>query len=285
MAAILRVSTYLSLLLYPVFGVAQYAGLAGEPWTSTSDTEKCAISQRLDHNGGVAKFQQLAGKRLRFTVEQHPLVSINSNAKIYSAPPVWRHDQALSPIGEAQRQRGNQPFRVSADVAEKMLEQLAQGQSNLISYLDPGLKNNEEILTLSPTFLYPALNDFRDCVQNLSPFDTNELDLFEVRFGFGQAKLGRQAERRLSQLVSRLEKEPYVTALNITGFTDNVGHDFKNLEMARMRALSVENYLITAGISLNMLHRSQLGQAQPRYSNRTSAGRAGNRRVEIKIIH
>jgi len=284
MAALLRITASLGLLLYPVFGFAQYPGLSGEPWVGESEAGRCSISQRLDQNSGLAKFQQIGGKRLQFTVEQHPLVAISSDARIYSAPPLWRHDQPLTAIGETQRKRGNRPFHVSADVAEKMLNSLSQGQASLVSYGDPALTDEQEILTLSPAFLYPALDHFRSCVLNLTPFDPRQADLFEVRFGNGQTRLGRQAELRLSQLVKRLAKEPDVTALKIIGFTDNTGEPSNNLEIARMRALSVENYLLATGFRTDFLKRSQLGQAQPRYSNRTAAGRASNRRVEIKII-
>ena len=279
-----RITTCIVLLLTPVFGAAQYPGLAGARWISEAKSQACALSQRLPASGGLVKFQQVAGKRLQFTVTQHPLVTIESESRIYSAPPLWRHNQRLIHLGTTQRKRGNRPFHVSADIAEKMLNGLSQGQATLFSHLEPALTNEQQILTLAPTFLYPALNDFQTCIQNLTPFNPKHLDLFEVRFGYGQGDLGRQAQLRLAQLVDRLTKETDVTELKITGFTDSGGRPFENLEMARMRALSVENYLLAAGISADRLNRSYLGQAQPRYSNHSAAGRAGNRRVEISII-
>lgn len=267
-----------------MLAVAQYPGLTGTSWVNDSEPQLCTISQQLDHSAGLAKFQQRAGQRLQFFIENHPLVTIDGEAKIYSAPALWRHDQPLSPLGTTPRRRGNRPFHIAPDTAEKMLHGLSQGEAAVLSYIDAGLSNEEQILTLAPAFLYPALKNFRSCVRNLTAFDPGKLDLVEIRFGYGQAKLGRQAQLRLSGLVDRIVKEPDVTRLKITGFTDSSGHAHQNLEMARMRALSVENYLLTAGISPDLLKRDQLGPAKPRYSNQTAAGRAGNRRVEIAIL-
>lgn len=283
MFATLRRTACLGLLLYSTSSTAQYDGMTGAVWLEKSEADRCSISQTLGPTGGTATFQQREGQRLGFFVDQHPLVSISSDSRIYAAPPLWRHDQPLTLLGETRRARGNRPFQIPAEIAERMLHSLSMGEAALFSHLDPGLTNEVATLTLSPAFLYPALNEFRRCVQALAPFNPNKLDLFEVRFAYGEASLGRQAQARLSRLIQRLEKETDLTAIKITGFTDNGGAVHENLEMARMRALSVENYLLAAGVDSRLLKRGYLGQAQPRYSNQSAAGRAGNRRVEIQI--
>ncbi|MBV1960593.1 MAG: OmpA family protein [Immundisolibacteraceae bacterium] len=274
------------LLLYPLTNLAQYPGLTGEPWQVKTGMEKCSMSRQLNQGKAVASFNHETGKRLSFTIEHHPFISIASAVKVYASPSLWRHDQPLVPLGESLRKRGNQPFKISADVAEKMLHYLSQGQGTLFSYQDPSLtkRHKQPQLTLSPAFLQPGLAEFQACVQALKPFDPKLLDRIEIRFNYGSAALSPKALLTLTDLMTRLKKEYNLAGLKISGYTDAGGHNHQNSEMARMRVLSVENHLIAAGIPVELLTSHYLDQGKPRYSNNTAAGRAGNRRVDIQII-
>lgn len=57
-----------------------------------------------------------------------------------------------------------------------------------------------------------------------------------------------------------------------------------NLELSRLRARSVASRLIEYGVASRRITVVGLGDTQPIASNRTAAGRARNRRVEIKLI-
>jgi outer membrane protein OmpA-like peptidoglycan-associated protein len=223
----------------------------------------------------MAIFQQRGKDRLRFTIEQHPLVTVGGTARVYATPTLWRHDQPIALLGETLLQRGTRPLYLSTDLAEKLLLSLSQGLAAMFSYPDPLLNKQDQTIALTPTHLTPALKDFRQCVNRLSPFNPENLDLFEVRFSYGGAQLGRQAAIRLDELIARLSREVDVTGLTITGFTDSGGRPYQNEEMAHMRALSVENYLLAAGVGANLIQRKYLGQAQPRYSNQNAKGRTG----------
>ena len=275
------------LLLYPLATLAQYPGLTGDPWQAKTNPSQCTMSRQLDQGNAVATFTHRSGRRLSFSVDQHPFIGIASAVKVYASPSIWRHDQPLIPLGETLRERGNSPFQIGADVAEKMLHYLSQGQGALFSYKDPGLpvnNNHQPLVTLSPAFLQPGLTEFQTCVQGLKPFDPKQMDRIEIRFDYGSANLSKPAMLALAKLMSRLDKESTVGGLKISGFTDAGGHDHQNSEMARMRVLAVENHLISSGIPVDQLTSQYLSQGKPRYNNNTDAGRAGNRRVDIEII-
>ena len=275
------------LLLYPLTNLAQYPGLTGDPWKARTNTSQCTMSRPLDQGNAIATFTHKSGRRLSFSVDQHPFISIASSVKVYASPSIWRHDQPLIPLGESLRDRGNQPFQISADVAEKMLHYLSQGQGTLFSYAEPGLpanENSQPLASLSPAFLQPGLAEFQACVQGLKPFDPKQMDRIEIRFDYGSADLSKPAMLALTELMTRLNKEFNVGGLKISGFTDAGGHDHQNSEMARMRVLAVENHLIAAGIPADQLTSQYLGLGKPRYNNNTDMGRAGNRRVDIEII-
>ena len=78
--------------------------------------------------------------------------------------------------------------------------------------------------------------------------------------------------------------------IEIEGHTDSRPiHTAKyadNNELSSARALSVFNYLIeNAGLDPAMVKHTGRGEYVPIADNTTDAGRAKNRRVEIKIYH
>ena len=72
--------------------------------------------------------------------------------------------------------------------------------------------------------------------------------------------------------------------IEVGGHTDNTGDDQANLALSLARAEAVANFLVEAGVPQERLVPTGYGELQPVDSNDTEAGRANNRRTEIKII-
>jgi outer membrane protein OmpA-like peptidoglycan-associated protein len=72
--------------------------------------------------------------------------------------------------------------------------------------------------------------------------------------------------------------------LQISGHTDNVGDDQKNLVLSKKRAEAVKNFMISKGIEGSRLNVLYFGETMPIGSNESLEGRQKNRRVEMKII-
>jgi len=105
----------------------------------------------------------------------------------------------------------------------------------------------------------------------------NEL-LFEV----DSAELKPTAVRHLGELASVLVKYPD-DHIEVVGFTDSSGPEAYNQDLSQRRAEAVRRVLIERGIPEKQAMSVGLGEAQPVASNDTSAGRARNRRVELRI--
>ena len=72
--------------------------------------------------------------------------------------------------------------------------------------------------------------------------------------------------------------------IEVAGHTDNVGPDKYNQNLSERRANAVMQYLVGKGISPNRLTAFGYGFSKPAESNDTPAGRAQNRRVELKPV-
>jgi len=79
-----------------------------------------------------------------------------------------------------------------------------------------------------------------------------------------------------------MNKYPKVK-FNIEGHTDNTGNYDSNKRLSQSRADAVKTYIVNKGISASRLTAIGYGSDKPVASNKTSAGRQQNRRVEFII--
>jgi OOP family OmpA-OmpF porin len=68
------------------------------------------------------------------------------------------------------------------------------------------------------------------------------------------------------------------------GHTDSIGSDAYNQKLSLRRAEAVKAYLVSKGIEANRVYTEGKGEKQPVADNKTAAGRAQNRRVEIEVV-
>ncbi|MBO7066360.1 MAG: OmpA family protein [Alphaproteobacteria bacterium] len=70
----------------------------------------------------------------------------------------------------------------------------------------------------------------------------------------------------------------------VMGYTDSTGTVAYNQTLSQQRAQSVASYLMGQGVKSSRFEVMGMGISNPIASNSTAAGRAQNRRVEIKIV-
>jgi outer membrane protein OmpA-like peptidoglycan-associated protein len=71
--------------------------------------------------------------------------------------------------------------------------------------------------------------------------------------------------------------------LEVLGHTDDQGDDANNMKLSKDRAAAVEKYLEDKGVNTGRVRSEGFGETMPVADNKTSAGRAKNRRVEFKV--
>ncbi|AUI85904.1 hypothetical protein BS333_05650 [Vibrio azureus] len=84
--------------------------------------------------------------------------------------------------------------------------------------------------------------------------------------------------------VARILVEYPDTSLVINGYTDSTGSDSYNQQLSERRAESVRQFLVSQNVAPGRAIARGYGERNPICSNKTSQGRACNRRVEIQIL-
>ena len=92
-----------------------------------------------------------------------------------------------------------------------------------------------------------------------------------------------EGRAKLDDLVGKV-KDINLEVIIAVGHTDSVGSDAYNQKLSVKRAEAVKAYLVTKGIEKNRVYTEGKGEKQPVADNKTSEGRAKNRRVEIEVV-
>ncbi len=104
----------------------------------------------------------------------------------------------------------------------------------------------------------------------------------EVLFASGKSELLPLAQQKISLLTAQL-KDQETAEITVEGHTDSRGSDSSNLALSQRRADAVRIFLIGQGIPPAQIKAVGVGEARPVADNKTSEGRAQNRRVEIVV--
>jgi len=105
-----------------------------------------------------------------------------------------------------------------------------------------------------------------------------------VKFGFNKDVLTSKSKEALDQLAGTIANiKGYIIALE--GGTDSVGNADYNYDLSQRRANSVIQYLAGKyNVPPHKIYVIGLGKDKPVESNKTSAGRADNRRVDVRLM-
>jgi OOP family OmpA-OmpF porin len=105
----------------------------------------------------------------------------------------------------------------------------------------------------------------------------------DVLFDFDKAVIKPEGKSKLDDIGNKVKGVNLEVVIAI-GHADSVGSDAYNQRLSVRRAEAVKAYMISKGIEPNRVYTEGKGEKQPVADNKTSDGRAKNRRVEIEVI-
>jgi outer membrane protein OmpA-like peptidoglycan-associated protein len=131
-----------------------------------------------------------------------------------------------------------------------------------------------------------AKNEVRVANERISALDDYDIEQsVTVNFKVNSALLSPEAKRQLDTLAEKaLNAKWYL--LEVGGHTDSTGSEAKNFQLSQQRAEAVIQYLaVTHKIPVRrFVSPMGYGKTDAIADNKTAAGRAQNRRVEVKIL-
>ena len=274
---------------------------------------KLELLSSIDHNHEQFNyhFSILAGLSFSFEKLRAPLrkkkrmyTNSHSNARRYMsepktiAPKRKKHHKPLEPkivepieIKEVQKDGDNDGILDSVDNCLNTsagVKVTADG-CEVIEIIEP-----KEELVLEELILEPSIDEtiiLEEPIEKVTlPTQSCEDEIFkrianlQINFKYKSTLLTSQTKEDL-KLLSRFLKEKPEYNMKIIGYTDNVATKHYNKRLSKRRANAVKNLLINDGIESSRLTTLGLGEAYPIASNKTSKGRAKNRRIEFILVH
>ena len=103
-----------------------------------------------------------------------------------------------------------------------------------------------------------------------------------IFFATGSFKLLPKSFKSLDE-VATIMKSDDLYQIQIDGHTDSQGDDAKNQTLSENRAKAVKDYLVSKGVPEARTASAGYGETKPIADNKTAAGRAKNRRVELTV--
>ena len=148
------------------------------------------------------------------------------------------------------------------------------------------IETNQQNIAANKQQIEQNIKDTEEHTQRfmaLSDFD--EKGEAKVMFGVGSTKISKQEQEELKKLAETAKGlKGYI--VEVVGYTDATGGAEMNTKLSEDRAKAVITYLIQqCQVPIrHIVAPGAMGEYGPAESNETKAGRAVNRRVEVKIL-
>jgi OmpA-OmpF porin, OOP family len=113
--------------------------------------------------------------------------------------------------------------------------------------------------------------------------ESNEVYALDVHYETAKATIRPESYTVLNELVEAMQRNADFK-IELAGHTDSDGSTEANQQLSQDRAIAVRSYLIQKGIGAARITTVGHGETQPVASNATEAGKAQNRRTEVRVI-
>lgn len=143
----------------------------------------------------------------------------------------------------------------------------------------PDLRLLVDVTEIAPPPPAPAERSAAECARVLGLL----LGADQFAFAPSSTKLTEESALLLDRMAQMLRSCPKAR-FEIAGYTDSQGREELNLSLSQSRAEAVLDGLLARGVRLAQIEARGYGEANPIADNKTEAGRAANRRIEVTLL-
>lgn len=112
---------------------------------------------------------------------------------------------------------------------------------------------------------------------------SQEVYELDIHFETAKATIRPESYGVLDELMAAMQRLGE-TRIELAGHTDSDGSVEANLQLSRDRAAAVRAYLVQKGIAADRIQTVGYGESKPIADNATEAGKARNRRTEVRMV-
>jgi outer membrane protein OmpA-like peptidoglycan-associated protein len=255
-------------------------------WRAQASVFECRLTQQIP-GLGEAVFYHQAGESLSFHLQTSDSPMQAGRALLTSMPPVWRKDLQTRDLGYVDVTMSQRPINLDAALSRLVMAELDRGMVPTLMRRAWYSADESVHVGLSPVNFGQAYQEYHQCNSALLPVNFEQIERSTVFWRSNQRELDAAMRQQLDDIVSYINADTQVYGFEIIGFTDSAGNPTQNLELSRLRAFAVHEYLITQGVNESMLNTRFFGST-PEYrivrDERTAADRDRNRRVTIHVL-
>lgn len=279
------ITACLMMMVSPVWAGSQFYGasLDNAKWRSSGNRLECRLSQNIP-GYGKATFKHRALHAMDFRVSLNYVPRENSQAVLFVNPPNWKRYGNQKILDRVPLSAKKDAIVVPEDWALRMAMELREGMEAAWTHAD--LADGKDVVTAKvlPLSFETAWRDFEQCSDRLIDYGYDDIRFSVFYFGKKSLRLSRKETAYLDKLAEYVSLDPDFQYIQINSHTDSRGLRGLNLSISQKRANLVKNYLVKQGVSPKRFVIVARGEKKPKYNNRTKAGRAKNRRVEVSLV-
>ncbi len=254
-------------------------------WRARTSVFSCSLEHNLPYYG-KALFRTRAGERSAFLLTEQSSRFEPGEAQIFAQLPAWKEGLEREQVGSAPAKRGRTPMWLDADWAEIILLKLYEGMEVEITqkawYQQEASARTRLVIT--PIGFRPAYNRYLSCLGSLLPANFDQMKRSAIYFPDEEIEeIPPQEAQKLDRILKIVKHDKSIRAFFVDGHTDSAGDRADNLEVSRVRAEMVANYLTRRGVPEDWITLRWHGERYPVASNGTNSGKARNRRVTVRM--
>ncbi|MFT7411475.1 MAG: outer membrane protein OmpA-like peptidoglycan-associated protein [Oleispira sp.] len=279
-----RLAVFTGLALISVTSVAlEYGGgIKDTEWKISGSIFECRFEQVLPKYGRGVFYHQ-SGEDIVFQLETRKNLMKVGKASISITPAPWHPSKKSEHLGFADLVNGRPNLQLDSERSNQFLHALLEGKQPVVTQRTFYDDTKSVKIHLSAIHFKDFYSNYLKCVDQLLPMNFSQVARNKIYFGGGKEGLSPKDEVLLDRIIFYMNNDPRVFAIYIDGHSDNRGRRYDNRQLSKNRAESVERYLIERGINTDIVTLRFHGQRYPIASNNTSAGRAKNRRVTVRL--
>ena len=253
-------------------------------WQLDGSVTSCSLEHNVPYYG-QAVFRTRAGEASAFYLRGSAARFQAGEAQLVAVSPVWKPDYVEKELAVVGVKQGTRPLSLNSTLTQRMLASFYAGQQiELRGKTWYQHEHADTRLAISSIGFQQTYREYLRCVTALIPRNFDQLKRSSLLFPGGTLEeLPGSITQQLDHILTLVKHDEKIRYFYIDGHADSVGDRAENLELSRIRASLVAEYLKRRGIPEEWITLRWHGERYPVASNGSAAGRAKNRRVTVRL--